>query len=705
MKYQFVKKTLAAIIVFITILTPVPTFAASNLPNIDSNNIREENYTGYEAVNEVAKEKAKVLTTIYGNTSVQYALIDNGKIIISGQAGVYSKQENTVLTGNHMYGIGSISKIVTTAAVLNLIEEGKVNLDAPVTSYIKDFKMDDPRYTQITVRMLLNHSSGIMGSTFTNAVLIGDNDTFAHDNFLNQLSNQRLKANPGEFSVYCNDGFTLAEILIERVSGLDFTQYIKNYFTMPLNMEYTKTPKDVFSLNQLTKVYYPGFSNPFPADSFNAIGAGGIYSSAGDLCRFSQIFMKDSNNILTENSKLATEMKEYENGIWPEEGDTTTAYGLGWDCVNTYPFNQYGIKALYKGGDTLFYHSSLIVLPDYNMAVAVLSSGGVSTYNQLFGQEILLSTLKEKEIISKIKEDKFFYKPIAAKIPNNLKKYEGIYGTIQGLLQIKFDEDDNLIVSYPNNPNYLSKKYTYTTDGTFVTAWGKNYTGLKFIKEDNEKIYIQNMNYSYIPELGQTANIYYVAQKLSKNDIAKEVQSIWSKRNNKKYLLLNEKYTSQAYVTSSIITGFSTVDNIPGYYGNATIINENLSKTLLEIPVVHGRDLNDYTIIENNGKEYLEAGSYLFIAQDCISALSENTINYTIDKDGYALWYKIDKSLEGKEINVELPDQAAFALYNKDGICVNYSYLDGKNTATLPQDGYIVFIGNSSAKFQVNYNK
>lgn len=73
-------------------------------------------------------------------------------------------------------------------------------------------------------------------------------------------------------------------------------------------------------------------------------------------------------------------------GLWPEDSaDDQLGYGLGWDNVHMFPFGQNGIQALVKGGDTLRYHAGLIVLPEHDMAVAVLSSGGVSTYNQLAG--------------------------------------------------------------------------------------------------------------------------------------------------------------------------------------------------------------------------------------------------------------------------------------------------------------------------------
>ena len=73
------------------------------------------------------------------------------------------------------------AKTYTAAAVLKLVDEGKVELDAPVTAYLPDFTMADGRYTDITVRMLLNHSSGLPGSTIANGFLLNDPDTLAAD--------------------------------------------------------------------------------------------------------------------------------------------------------------------------------------------------------------------------------------------------------------------------------------------------------------------------------------------------------------------------------------------------------------------------------------------------------------------------------------------------------------------------------------------
>lgn len=340
--------------------------------------------------------KTKTLTENYGVASVQYALIDGGDIVLSGQTGINDPSNHVPLTSDTMYGIGSTSKMFLTTAVMKLVDEGKVKLDDPVLNYIPEFKMKDKRFAQITVRMLLNHSSGLLGTSSNSAILFEDLDTHAHDTLLEQLASQHLKADPGAYSVYSNDGFSLAEILVERVSGLSFTEYMHRNITTPLDMNHTKTPQDQLDLNQMAATY-SAKKEQQPLETTNMIASGGIYSTAEDLVKLSQVFTNEKNGVLSKESAKATGQEEYKRGMWPEDSDSSIAYGLGWDSVNLFPFNQYGIKAWTKGGNTIAYHSSLIVLSEHNMAAAVTSSGGSSSTNQLIATELLLGALEEKE--------------------------------------------------------------------------------------------------------------------------------------------------------------------------------------------------------------------------------------------------------------------------------------------------------------------
>ena len=188
-----------------------------------------ETETAAEDLQTLADTAASYAAQYGGAQSLQYALWQDGEIVLTGQTGTFSRSENRLMTGDELYGIGSVSKIYTTVAVMQLAEDGKVSLDAPVTQYLPDFKMADERYKDITVRMLLNHSSGILGTGLSDAMLFGEASTRAHDTLLEKLSTQRLAADPGAFSVYCNDGFSLAELVVEAVTDMDFMDYVDEH--------------------------------------------------------------------------------------------------------------------------------------------------------------------------------------------------------------------------------------------------------------------------------------------------------------------------------------------------------------------------------------------------------------------------------------------------------------------------------------------
>ena len=125
---------------------------------------------------------------------------DMEEISVNGDDTKKTEASTDDVTVDQIYGVGSVSKVYVTTAVMQLVDQGKVDLDAPVTDYIDDFKMADERYKDITVRMLMNHTSGIAGTSAKNMFLYGDNDFVTTENVLKNLEGQRLKADPGEYA-------------------------------------------------------------------------------------------------------------------------------------------------------------------------------------------------------------------------------------------------------------------------------------------------------------------------------------------------------------------------------------------------------------------------------------------------------------------------------------------------------------------------
>ncbi|MHC1749338.1 MAG: serine hydrolase domain-containing protein [Cellulosilyticaceae bacterium] len=649
------------------------------------------------------QQKAELLVKQYGITSVQYALLDEGKITHASVAGVYSKAENKMLTNNQMYTIASVSKMYTAAAVMKLVDMGKLDLDIPLTTYIPEFKMADERYKKITPRMLLNHSSGIMMTGLENTILFQDIDSQQHDAFLQQLQKATLKLEPGAYSVYCNDGFTLAEILVERVSNMSFTNFMHQYFTQPLGLENTKTPQDKIDFNNVVKGYLPSYAGELLTETPNIIGAGGIYSTAQELCKFSQIFMKDSKGILSPKSVEAMTQKEYAKGLWvPESDNNSIGFGLGWDAVELYPFNEYGIKALVKGGDLYTQHASVIVLPEYNLSATVLTSGGSGIINQMLATQMLLETLKEKGIIKEIKPIKTFTKPIEAPMPQELRQHQGVYGNYSSMMKVDITTKSALSIDM-GIPGYPASAYTYTKDGTFTSEDGA--TKVKFKTEKNNKTYLWMQQYITVPGIGQCVLTQYAGQKMEENKLPPELQTAWEKRNGKIYYIANEKYSSEMYLLQAGVP-VRLDPNVPGYIGNSKITGINTTKTELEIPMIMGRDLPDLTFYEEDGTEYLKLRSSIYVSQDTVKPLdTTKNLSIQIDNSGYTKWYSTSEQDAGKTMKIESPVQSSVIIYDEKGSCIYNKYLVKGETITLPQQGLIAFVGPSNTEFKISYLK
>ena len=682
------RKKLVAVLVGLLVLTQVSLvpLKANTLPELQG-----------KALETTVAAQADSLTSMLGATSVQYALIDEGEIVLSGQSGVYSTSGEGTLSSNTLYGIGSVSKMYVTAAVMKLVDEGKVDLDTPVTTYIPEFTMKDERYKAITPRMLLNHSSGLMGSSFKNAFLFNDADSYAVDHLLEQLKDQRLKADPGTFSVYCNDGFTLAQILVERVSGKDFTTFIHETFTKPLNLTQTKTPQDTFDTQLLAKAYFPTYQGELPIENVNVIGTGGIYTTAEELCRFAEIFMYGQTEVLSEAALKAMEMNEAEKGIWVQDGDSAFQYGLGWDHQNAYPFNTYDIQALVKGGDTQLYHSSLIVLPEYDMAAVVLSSGGASVYNQMLATNMLLEQLKAKGVIETIQPTKIPTPPVKGNMPQALMDQSGIYMGMGMTYEVQIKETGELVLKSLTVPA-PEQIFTYTSEGVFKSPDGS--MAVQIVEESNGHQYLWAKGYNVLPGLGEMPVSDYQIQKVEPNQLSEEVHAKWQARNGKKYFILDEKYTSQSYFTMPAVV-MQLNEHIPGYVLGNKIIDAYTAQSSIQIPGMNGRDLQDIEVFEEEGVEYAKIGGYLTMSEDTMQALaSTSQAICTIGDKGYTRWFTIPDNMAQQSMACTLPQAGAIMVYNQQGQLVENTYLTGHTTITLPDGGYIAFVGDAGVQFQ-----
>ena len=133
-----------------------------------------------------------------------------------------------------LYNVGSVSKIYVSAAVMKLVQEGRISLDEPVRRYLPDWRMADERCGEITVRMLLNHSSGIPGTNLHDHLDLEEEEELYTGKYRNTPAywqTVKLQARPGSFSSYGNDGFDLVAEVVEAVTGKPYIRWLREQIT------------------------------------------------------------------------------------------------------------------------------------------------------------------------------------------------------------------------------------------------------------------------------------------------------------------------------------------------------------------------------------------------------------------------------------------------------------------------------------------
>ncbi|MDD4518574.1 MAG: serine hydrolase, partial [Limnochordia bacterium] len=412
-----------------------------------------------EAITTARLEIWKALSN--GASAATVAIMDDNAIVYSEGFGMRSREESISVDTDTQFNIGSISKVFTALGVLLLCDDALVELDKPVTTYLPEFSMEDPRYTEITVRMLLNHSSGIAGTNMKTGFGTEKNRSYVMET-LAELTKGNLKHNPGDVSVYCNDGFTLAEAIIERVSGMSYADFLGLRVFSKTGMTNSSCYFSGGNRN-IAHQYDPATGRMLPEEYVNILGSGGIASTAEDLCRFSQTLWA---NTLLKSSTLGEFMMPQYGPMTVPDGIPFYRFGLGWDSVELEEFIGQGIKVMAKSGGTTQFNSELYVAPDEKLSVALVFAGPADP--AAICTEIMKILMESKGVLQK-DEPKIEPIPQVAAIPQELLRYEGYYGNYQGIFRVEFDTSASMMKysKYSQGAFGPAVQFPYMEDGFF----------------------------------------------------------------------------------------------------------------------------------------------------------------------------------------------------------------------------------------------
>ena len=606
----------------------------------------------------------------------------------------------------YVQNIGSVSKMFGTVAAMQLYEQGKLDIDRPVADYLPEFTMEDERYKDITVRMLMDHTSGLMGTTFSDSFLYDDSDSTFHDSFISLLSRERLKDEPGEFASYCNDGFTLLEHVVERVSGESFTDYVEKHICAPLGMERTGTPCNMFGTEDHVRVQAAG--TDFAADYVMTLASGGILSTSEDLNRFGCAFFTGNETMLSDSSKEEMLISVAKDRF---EAAGNSGNGLGWDDVGYDDYEKAGIRVMSKGGATEHQYAALYVAPDEEISISVLVSGGNGNLPSYLASALLDTALEDKGI--EVTHEGLPEMSLTETVPVEYLKYEGYYSrggfldTDCVIYRLSFHEGKYALLERVDGNIKRDEKYMYTGEGSFVRV-KEGSDGYRPDPERSVISFVEKYGRTYIAEDSEYRDMSldivmkssgYIMEKMEPNTVDKAVQAAWDGRQGK-YYVCSPKYSNNVYNTNPALK-LRTFEELPGYTNMGRMTDSTHAVVYTSIP--GGREFTDIEVRERDGREYifLRESDFEVMSERDMPSLTEDIHEVALEK-GRAKWYNIGE-MGGKTIVTDIPGNSAVYVYDKSDNVLYSSYMKNYgNKIILPEEGKIVFIGEDGGTVRIN---
>ena len=301
------------------------------------------------------------------------SVVKDGQVLFQKGYGYADVEEKKpVIPDQTLFRPGSISKLFTATAVMQLVEQGKLDLDRDINDYL-DFQIPKTYPEPVTLRQLLTHTGGFE-ETLKNLFVAHQSDMKPLRTYLVNEMPARIFA-PGKIPSYSNYGFTLAGYIVERVSGEKFERYIDNHILKPLGMNNSTfdQPLPAQLAPQMSKGYLSASKEPRDFEFVQAAPAGALATTAADMTRFMLVFLQDGAvdgvSILKPETVQQMETRQFEfHPKLPGLGITFMEYLID------------PVRIIAHGGDTVYFHSDMILVPDAHL-------GYFLSYNSL-GKDI-----------------------------------------------------------------------------------------------------------------------------------------------------------------------------------------------------------------------------------------------------------------------------------------------------------------------------
>lgn len=315
----------------------------------------------------------------YQPPGMAVGIVRRQKLIYSRGIGVRSVTDRAPVTPDTLFNMASVSKLFVAAAVMKLVEAGRLNLDKPVIKYLPYFKLAGKGYHKITLRHILSHQSGLPpGPTRLPRIQA---ESGGLRKYVRNLRTESLMASPGKEWHYSNTGFNILGEVIARVSGMTFEDYIKENILDPLGM-YRSTFRQEFAAAGMVSSAHvkmgPEKIGIVRLPRCSGTPSCGLYSSIRDMARWAaavlnrerfrerRIMKPSSFDRLTEPLRVT--------GL----GGTEALIGLSW-----FLGHYRGHRIMGHSGHVAGFKSHFLILPDDSIALIILINADYPPLSQI----------------------------------------------------------------------------------------------------------------------------------------------------------------------------------------------------------------------------------------------------------------------------------------------------------------------------------
>jgi CubicO group peptidase (beta-lactamase class C family) len=372
------------------------------------------------------------------------AVVKDGKLLFAKGYG-YSDYEKKVPVSaeNTLFRPGSVSKLFTWTSVMQMVEQGKLDLDRDVNGYI-DFKIPATFGTPTTLRDIMTHRSGLE-ETIKDLFVGSDKDLRPISQYLPAHLPKQIFP-PGTIPAYSNYATTVAAYIVQRASGEPFEDYVEHHIFQPLNMTRAtfRQPLPDALKSLMSNGYDRASQGPKPFEYVEVAPAGSLSASAESMSHFMIAHLQNGRygDVLILKPETAIQMHSRQDG-WPA---TMNAQALGF-----YEESRNGHRIIGHAGDTEVFHSDLHLILDSNVGLFV-------SYNSAGRDDVSPRTVLFQKFLDRYFPDSTENVPTLATAAEDARQVAGLYeisrrfetnflamSTLLGEARVEVDKKDNTI--------------------------------------------------------------------------------------------------------------------------------------------------------------------------------------------------------------------------------------------------------------------